>query len=244
MAVPGLMMTALNAAAAHGENQQPGSSHSPRPQQPISRGAAALDRTGAHTEPAWRSELPGRPPKGQALGLVGGAQPVSRGPSCPAAPPDQPVGGGRVGAWGCPPEAGRSVEKESPPRPVGLAAISGARLSDVAPWCVPAHGAVSLPALCNELPRISLRALADTRQTGKLSKDQFALAMYFIQQKVSKGIDPPQALSPDMVPPSERGTPVLVSSPPRHAAALPASHRQVAPALYGISPGWGLARRD
>ncbi|XP_030676389.1 epidermal growth factor receptor substrate 15-like 1 isoform X7 [Nomascus leucogenys] len=50
-------------------------------------------------------------------------------------------------------------------------------------------------------------ALADTRQTGKLSKDQFALAMYFIQQKVSKGIDPPQVLSPDMVPPSERGTP-------------------------------------
>lgn len=28
-------------------------------------------------------------------------------------------------------------------------------------------------------------ALADTRQTGKLSKEQFALAMYFIQQKVS-----------------------------------------------------------
>ncbi|XP_058513767.1 epidermal growth factor receptor substrate 15-like 1 isoform X2 [Ochotona princeps] len=50
-------------------------------------------------------------------------------------------------------------------------------------------------------------ALADTRQTGKLSKDQFALAMYFIQQKVGKGIDPPQVLSPDMVPPSERGTP-------------------------------------
>ncbi|XP_040846668.1 epidermal growth factor receptor substrate 15-like 1 isoform X5 [Ochotona curzoniae] len=49
-------------------------------------------------------------------------------------------------------------------------------------------------------------ALADTRQTGKLSKDQFALAMYFIQQKVSKGIDPPQVLAPDMVPPSERGT--------------------------------------
>ncbi|XP_029772531.1 epidermal growth factor receptor substrate 15-like 1 isoform X5 [Suricata suricatta] len=51
-------------------------------------------------------------------------------------------------------------------------------------------------------------ALADTRQTGKLSKDQFALAMYFIQQKVSKGIDPPQVLSPDMIPPSERSTPI------------------------------------
>ncbi|KAF6093595.1 epidermal growth factor receptor pathway substrate 15 like 1 [Phyllostomus discolor] len=55
-------------------------------------------------------------------------------------------------------------------------------------------------------------ALADTRQTGKLSKDQFALAMYFIQQKVSKGIDPPQVLSPDMIPPSERGTPIPDSS--------------------------------
>uniref|UniRef100_A0A8C5K1Z7 Epidermal growth factor receptor pathway substrate 15-like 1 n=1 Tax=Jaculus jaculus TaxID=51337 RepID=A0A8C5K1Z7_JACJA len=55
-------------------------------------------------------------------------------------------------------------------------------------------------------------ALADTRQTGKLSKDQFALAMYFIQQKVSKGLDPPQVLSPDMVPPSERGTPIPDSS--------------------------------
>ncbi|EMP24054.1 Epidermal growth factor receptor substrate 15-like 1 [Chelonia mydas] len=51
-------------------------------------------------------------------------------------------------------------------------------------------------------------ALADTRQMGKLSKDQFALAMYFIQQKVSKGIDPPQVLSPDMIPPAERNTPI------------------------------------
>ncbi|KAM3876032.1 epidermal growth factor receptor substrate 15-like 1 [Diretmus argenteus] len=51
-------------------------------------------------------------------------------------------------------------------------------------------------------------ALADTRQIGKLTREQFALAMHFIQQKVSKGIDPPQALSADMIPPSERGTPV------------------------------------
>ncbi|XP_063770590.1 epidermal growth factor receptor substrate 15-like 1 isoform X3 [Pseudophryne corroboree] len=51
-------------------------------------------------------------------------------------------------------------------------------------------------------------ALADTRQMGKLNKDQFALAMYFIQQKVSKGIDPPQVLSPDMIPPAERNTPI------------------------------------
>ncbi|XP_053178058.1 epidermal growth factor receptor substrate 15-like 1 isoform X2 [Scomber japonicus] len=51
-------------------------------------------------------------------------------------------------------------------------------------------------------------ALADTRQIGKLTREQFALAMHLIQQKVSKGIDPPQALTTDMIPPSERGTPV------------------------------------
>ncbi|XP_030583209.1 epidermal growth factor receptor substrate 15-like 1 isoform X3 [Archocentrus centrarchus] len=51
-------------------------------------------------------------------------------------------------------------------------------------------------------------ALADTRQIGKLSREQFALAMHLIQQKVSKGIDPPQALTVDMIPPSERGTPI------------------------------------
>uniref|UniRef100_A0A3Q3K8P0 Epidermal growth factor receptor pathway substrate 15-like 1a n=1 Tax=Monopterus albus TaxID=43700 RepID=A0A3Q3K8P0_MONAL len=55
-------------------------------------------------------------------------------------------------------------------------------------------------------------ALADTRQIGKLTREQFALAMYFIQQKVSKNIDPPQALTADMIPPSERGTPVPDSS--------------------------------
>ncbi|XP_062411866.1 epidermal growth factor receptor substrate 15-like 1 isoform X5 [Sardina pilchardus] len=51
-------------------------------------------------------------------------------------------------------------------------------------------------------------ALSDTRQMGKLTREQFALAMHFIQQKVSKGVDPPQALSAEMIPPSERGTPV------------------------------------
>ena len=56
------------------------------------------------------------------------------------------------------------------------------------------------------------RALADTRQIGKLSREQFALAMHLIQQKVGKGIDPPQSLTPDMIPPSERSTPVPVGS--------------------------------
>uniref|UniRef100_A0A4W6ECB2 Epidermal growth factor receptor pathway substrate 15 like 1 n=1 Tax=Lates calcarifer TaxID=8187 RepID=A0A4W6ECB2_LATCA len=46
--------------------------------------------------------------------------------------------------------------------------------------------------------------LADTKQTGKLTREQFSLAMYLIQQKVTKGIDPPTTLTPDMIPPSER----------------------------------------
>ncbi|MEQ2223347.1 hypothetical protein ILYODFUR_035894 [Ilyodon furcidens] len=52
------------------------------------------------------------------------------------------------------------------------------------------------------------RSLADTRQIGKLNREQFALAMHLIHLKVSKGIDPPQGLTCDMIPPSERGTPI------------------------------------
>lgn len=63
---------------------------------------------------------------------------------------------------------------------------------------------------CDRL--LPCRALADTRQVGKLTREQFALAMHLIQQKVSKGVDPPQALSADMIPPSERGTPIQVGS--------------------------------
>lgn len=51
-------------------------------------------------------------------------------------------------------------------------------------------------------------ALADTKQTGKLSKEQFALAMYLIQQKVSKGLDPRRCCLQTWSP-SERGTPAL-----------------------------------
>ncbi|XP_048114062.1 epidermal growth factor receptor substrate 15-like 1 isoform X4 [Alosa alosa] len=49
-------------------------------------------------------------------------------------------------------------------------------------------------------------SLADTKQQGKLSREQFSLAMYLIQQKVTKGLDPPQVLTLDMIPPSEKGT--------------------------------------
>nr|XP_043881062.1 epidermal growth factor receptor substrate 15-like 1 isoform X1 [Solea senegalensis] len=55
--------------------------------------------------------------------------------------------------------------------------------------------------------------LADTKQTGKLNHEQFSLAMYLIQQKVTKGLDPPSNLTPDMIPPSERtGTTVTDST--------------------------------
>lgn len=57
------------------------------------------------------------------------------------------------------------------------------------------------------------RALADTRQIGKLTREQFALAMHLIQQKVIKGVDPPQSLTADMIPPTERGTPITVGPP-------------------------------
>jgi hypothetical protein len=40
-------------------------------------------------------------------------------------------------------------------------------------------------------------------QEGKLNPEQFALAMYLVQQKQA-GKDPPAALTPDMVPPSMR----------------------------------------
>ncbi|KAL0201812.1 hypothetical protein M9458_004999, partial [Cirrhinus mrigala] len=48
-------------------------------------------------------------------------------------------------------------------------------------------------------------SLADTQRTGKLTKEQFCLAMHLIQEKV-KGVEPPQSLTPEMIPPSERGS--------------------------------------
>lgn len=48
------------------------------------------------------------------------------------------------------------------------------------------------------------RELCDIGDIGKLTREQFALALYLINQKLSKGIDPPQTLSPEMIPPSDR----------------------------------------
>ncbi|XP_067270219.1 epidermal growth factor receptor substrate 15 isoform X2 [Pseudorasbora parva] len=46
--------------------------------------------------------------------------------------------------------------------------------------------------------------LCDIGDVGKLTRDQFALALYLINQKLSKGVDPPQTLSPEMIPPCDR----------------------------------------
>ncbi|KAL9920789.1 epidermal growth factor receptor pathway substrate 15 isoform 1-T1 [Glossina fuscipes fuscipes] len=46
-------------------------------------------------------------------------------------------------------------------------------------------------------------ALCDTNQSGKLTLEQFALAMWLVERK-QKGIDPPQVLTANMVPPSMR----------------------------------------
>ncbi|KAG8555152.1 hypothetical protein GDO81_017597 [Engystomops pustulosus] len=57
-------------------------------------------------------------------------------------------------------------------------------------------------------------SLCDTKDCGKLSKEQFALSFHLINQKLVKGIDPPQSLTPEMMPPSERSsTPKIPSAP-------------------------------
>ncbi|CAD7014874.1 unnamed protein product [Ceratitis capitata] len=48
-------------------------------------------------------------------------------------------------------------------------------------------------------------ALCDTNQSGKLTLEQFALAMWMVERK-QKGIEPPQVLTANMVPPSMRST--------------------------------------
>jgi len=48
-----------------------------------------------------------------------------------------------------------------------------------------------------------IRGLCDVGQTGKLNSEQFALAMWLIQQKV-QGRELPTVLTPEMMPPSLR----------------------------------------
>uniref|UniRef100_A0A8D3DS71 Epidermal growth factor receptor pathway substrate 15 n=1 Tax=Scophthalmus maximus TaxID=52904 RepID=A0A8D3DS71_SCOMX len=46
--------------------------------------------------------------------------------------------------------------------------------------------------------------LCDIGDIGKLTREQFALALHLITQKLTKGLDPPQSLTPEMIPPSDR----------------------------------------
>ena len=52
--------------------------------------------------------------------------------------------------------------------------------------------------------RVCLRELCDIGDIGKLTREQFALALYLINQRLTKGLEPPQTLSPEMIPPSDR----------------------------------------
>uniref|UniRef100_A0A8C6Q266 Epidermal growth factor receptor pathway substrate 15 n=1 Tax=Nothobranchius furzeri TaxID=105023 RepID=A0A8C6Q266_NOTFU len=46
--------------------------------------------------------------------------------------------------------------------------------------------------------------LCDIGDIGKLTREQFALALYLINLKLTKGLEPPQSLTPEMIPPSDR----------------------------------------
>uniref|UniRef100_A0A8C7I797 Epidermal growth factor receptor pathway substrate 15 n=1 Tax=Oncorhynchus kisutch TaxID=8019 RepID=A0A8C7I797_ONCKI len=48
--------------------------------------------------------------------------------------------------------------------------------------------------------------LCDIGDIGKLTREQFALALHLINQKLTMGVDPPQNLCPEMIPPSDRLT--------------------------------------
>ncbi|KAM4642275.1 epidermal growth factor receptor substrate 15 [Discoglossus pictus] len=61
-------------------------------------------------------------------------------------------------------------------------------------------------------------ALCDTKDCGKLSREQFALALHFINERLVKGIDPPRVLTAEMIPPSERTAATTVPSAPSPVA--------------------------
>ncbi|XP_055721860.1 epidermal growth factor receptor substrate 15-like 1 isoform X3 [Salvelinus fontinalis] len=82
--------------------------------------------------------------------------------------------------------------------------------------------------------------LADTKQTGKLSREQFSLAMWLIQQKVTKGLDPPQILTTEMIPPSERTT----SSVPDSSSSTESADLTGIKELDGISQEIAQLQRE
>lgn len=70
--------------------------------------------------------------------------------------------------------------------------VSGAEIKDI-------FIQSGIPQMC----LAQIWALCDTNQSGKLASEQFALAMWLVERK-QKGIEPPIALEPDMIPPSLR----------------------------------------
>ncbi|XP_053694497.1 epidermal growth factor receptor substrate 15-like 1 isoform X2 [Sabethes cyaneus] len=63
-------------------------------------------------------------------------------------------------------------------------------------------------------------ALCDTNQTGKLRLEEFCLAMWLVE-RAKKGIDPPQALAPNMVPPSLRKNSLIIQPEPKPTYSNP-----------------------
>lgn len=64
-----------------------------------------------------------------------------------------------------------------------------------------------IPNLC----LAQIWALCDTNQSGKLTSEQFSLAMWMVERK-RMGYEPPECLAPNMVPPSQRTASVSSSS--------------------------------
>lgn len=72
--------------------------------------------------------------------------------------------------------------------------VSGAEIKDI-------FIQSGIPQMC----LAQIWALCDTNQSGKLTSEQFALAMWLVERK-QNGIEPPIALEPNMIPPSIRRT--------------------------------------
>ncbi|XP_058815246.1 epidermal growth factor receptor substrate 15-like 1 isoform X2 [Topomyia yanbarensis] len=63
-------------------------------------------------------------------------------------------------------------------------------------------------------------ALCDTNQIGKLRLEEFCLAMWLVE-RAKKGIDPPQVLAPNMIPPSLRKNSLIAPPEPKPTYSNP-----------------------
>lgn len=69
---------------------------------------------------------------------------------------------------------------------------------------MPIAGRVNGSFCCVMWSSVFHRELCDIGDIGKLTREQFALALHLINQKLTTGVDPPQNLSAEMIPPSDR----------------------------------------